>query len=183
MTPFEAIKIKALYSVLKPDSGYYIRKLSRWYSRTYHTPLSDVYDLPIEYLLQNFYEETFEGLDEDELNEELREVVETPEQKKERVTAEELERLSEFQLLKMGQETNTKNIPKTLNLKDKLMGGKLTTAVSKLNETLKNVSDTLKEDMLNDPPELPPEIDIKFENNENFESLLNSDSNINSDKG
>lgn len=180
MTIYEAIKIKALHSVLKPDTEYYIRRVARWYSKTYHTPLMEVYSLPLEYLLLEFYEDKYENMEEEDRHLELEEAIETQEQRKERLALEDLDKLNEYELLRISEEENKKKkkLPKekptfnTFDLKE------LPKAISKLNETLKDINDTIKDEMVTDPPE----IDMKFESNDEFEKLLNSDSNVNSNK-
>ncbi len=56
--------------------------------------------------------------------------------------------------------------------------GKLPEQISKLSDTIKDVADLIKEEMMTDPFEQPPEIDMKFETDEDFEKLLNNDSNL-----
>ena len=56
MDIFEAVKLNALESVVNPDSEYYLRFMFRWYSKTFHTPLHMVPDLPLVEVLTAYYE-------------------------------------------------------------------------------------------------------------------------------
>jgi primosomal protein N' len=59
---YKSIQIKAIESVLDPDDTYSYRRICRWYSKTFHTPLHDVYSLDFEHVLSNYYESTFEEI-------------------------------------------------------------------------------------------------------------------------
>lgn len=65
MDYFSALKIRALKAVTQPDREYFIRKTMRWYSRQYHTPLSQVEEIPLEDIFVAYFEEQFEGMDEE----------------------------------------------------------------------------------------------------------------------
>jgi len=59
---YKSIQIKAIEAVLDPDDTYSYRRICRWYSKTFHTPLQDVYQLDFEHVLLNYYESTFEEI-------------------------------------------------------------------------------------------------------------------------
>lgn len=68
MNIYDAIRAIALRDVVKQDdSEYAIRKVLRWYSKTFHTPLHLAEELPIEYVLQAYWEENYENLGPEEL--------------------------------------------------------------------------------------------------------------------
>lgn len=77
----KALRILALKSVLDPDVDYYYRKIFRWYSKEFHTPLHIVDDLPLEDVLQAYYESRYEDVNNDDdstkLMDELQELTET----------------------------------------------------------------------------------------------------------
>lgn len=177
MNYYEAIKAKALHSVLKPDTEYYIRRIIRWYSKTFHTPIQAVQEIPVEYILREYFEERYENMEEEDRDIELEEITETEEQRKERLAQEDAEKNSEHQLMEMARQTNkarkiaNKNLPKTPITK-------LPEQISKLSETIKDVAERIKEEMKTDPQEMPPDIDMKFESDSDFEKMLNSDSNL-----
>lgn len=70
MDIYEAVKINALHSVLKPDEEYYMRFIFRWYSKTFHTPLHLVPDLPVIDVLTAYYEDMYEKMEEGDLAQE-----------------------------------------------------------------------------------------------------------------
>jgi len=168
---YEAIKAKALRSVLKPDTDYYLRRVYRWYSKTFHTPLETTFDLPVEFVLREYFEEYFENLEEEDLDFQLEEMTETDEQRKQRLSNEEADKKAEQDLLEMSRKQN-KKVPGP---------SKLPEQISKLGQVIKEVAENIKEEMKSDPAMLPPEIDMKFESDEEFEKLLNADSNTLSD--
>lgn len=157
MTLYESIKVIALKNVLKPNEEYYLRKVYRWYSKTFHTPLDQCFDIPLETVLTCFYEERFEGMDEEELQEELQNSIETEESRKAREETEEQDKISEYELIKMSETANPNSVPE---------------AVKQLNETLNLISNDLKS-MQSDPLD----IDINFETDENFQKLIEKESN------
>jgi hypothetical protein len=101
MDVYQAIRIRALRSVLSPDSSYLIRKIIRWYSKTFHMPLAQVEDIPIEDLLQAYWEERYEGMSEDQLAAEREELLTSPEARYERILAEEAEEAEMFEMGKI----------------------------------------------------------------------------------
>ncbi len=65
---YEQLEILALHSVsTDKDPSYTYRKICRWFSREFNTPLPQVVNLPVEFLLQNYYETQFESLKEEDL--------------------------------------------------------------------------------------------------------------------
>jgi hypothetical protein len=85
---YEAARILAMASVKVPDweAGY--RRVCRWYSKTLATPLMDVLDLPIPFVLQHFYEDLYGGLEQEKLNEIIRDAVESHAEREERLRQE-----------------------------------------------------------------------------------------------
>ena len=182
MNPYEAIKLLALRSVLKPDPDYFVRKICRWFSTTYHTPISQVYDMPIEEVLQAYFEAKYDAMDPDDLQAELATTVETEDQRRERLLAEDFDKMTEYELFQMSEKANKKKPQHKLSdiavPKDKALHGKL----NELTKTLKNVAESIKKEMESDPAKLPPDIEMTFESDEAFAKLLDSDSNSNSNK-
>ena len=65
MNLYKAIEVNAMKAVVAPDEEAKIRQIMRWYSKTFHTPLLSVYDLPLDYLLTHYYEETYSEMEEE----------------------------------------------------------------------------------------------------------------------
>ena len=75
MSEIQKLHDIALANVLDPDDGYYFRAICRFYSEKFHTPLHEVYRLPIHTVLINYFEATLEMLDEDDVEEKVAKAV------------------------------------------------------------------------------------------------------------
>ena len=62
-----ALRILALKEALSPEPShdFFLRKVFRWYSKTFSTPLHQVYDLPLFDIMQAWYEELYINLAEE----------------------------------------------------------------------------------------------------------------------
>jgi hypothetical protein len=65
-------------------SAYWLRHIFRWYSKTFSTPLHVVESLPLDHVLTAYYEERYESMNEQELEEAKALLLETPEERKQR---------------------------------------------------------------------------------------------------
>jgi len=74
----------ALLAVLQPDDDAFIRRIYRWFSTTFHVPLPDVDDLPLDYVLLHYFEANFEQLDDDQKHNKIISLLETVEEKRQR---------------------------------------------------------------------------------------------------
>jgi hypothetical protein len=81
---FEAIRVQALLDVMDGGFEYHWRRICRWYSTTFHTPLIEVDGLPIEHILQNFFEHAFEQQSKAERRKLAITLTETPDEVKKR---------------------------------------------------------------------------------------------------
>lgn len=80
----KAIRIRAYRAVTGPlTRDYMYRRIMRWYSKTFATPLSAVEELPVEDVLQIYWEETYEEMDESQRAEELATLLQTEEELRE----------------------------------------------------------------------------------------------------
>lgn len=68
MNSFLAHRLIALNTVLHPDTDpdYELRRIFRWFSKTFNTPLAQVYGLPLDEVLQHYYEARYEELEDAE---------------------------------------------------------------------------------------------------------------------
>lgn len=84
----DAIRARALRSILQPDYEYNLRHIFRWYSRSFATPLHHVPNLPLEDVLQAFFEERYETMEAQNqdplIREELDDLVMTPTERAEK---------------------------------------------------------------------------------------------------
>jgi primosomal protein N' len=77
-----AIRILALKEVLSdtPSSDYEIRKIFRWYSKEFCTPLHMVDELPMYDVIRHYWEYQYESADEDTQLKEADELSKSPEE-------------------------------------------------------------------------------------------------------
>ncbi len=66
MDYIDGIRARALLAILRPTLEANFRHIFRWYSKTFHTPLHEVDDLPIEHILLHWYECEYEALEDPE---------------------------------------------------------------------------------------------------------------------
>jgi hypothetical protein len=66
MSIIESIQKTALLAAIEPDGEAVLRNLFRWFSKTFHTPLADVEEMPIEYILQHYFESQYEELENED---------------------------------------------------------------------------------------------------------------------
>lgn len=97
MNYYMALRIRAMAAVQDPDSAATLRHIFRWYSREFHTALHIVEELPLEDILVAFYESTYEDMSEDEKQKEIAELLETPEDRRKRLRAQDEERAEAFE--------------------------------------------------------------------------------------
>jgi succinate dehydrogenase flavin-adding protein (antitoxin of CptAB toxin-antitoxin module) len=84
----KALRVNAFHAVKHRDSDYVLRFVQRWYSRTFATPLDDVYDVPVEDLLMHFFEARYEEMEDDDLDHELMLLTETDAERTARLAKE-----------------------------------------------------------------------------------------------
>jgi hypothetical protein len=104
MDTVEAIRLIALRDVIKGGTEYSLRYLYRWYSKTFATPLAEVYDLDLHDLLQAFFEEKFEGMEPDALEETREELLLTEAQRAEEAAKMTADARAEAELLEMSRQ-------------------------------------------------------------------------------
>lgn len=103
MDLFKALQLVCIKSVTQPDGEYKLRRILRWYSKTFYTPLHIVETLPLENILIAYFESIYEEMEEEERQEHIQLLLETDEQRKARLENEEKERLSAQDFLEFSQ--------------------------------------------------------------------------------
>jgi hypothetical protein len=154
MNKYEALRLVALQGAYKPDAESNVRYVMRWYSKTFHTPLHEVYDLPLEDVWLAFYEERYQALEKEDLEDEVSKALESPEARNEREMEDEAEKASALEFAKMSEAMN-----------------KVAKTVDKVKETL----GAMKTPEATLPPAAPvveEGIDMQFVDPEEMERLL-----------
>lgn len=159
----QAIQLVALHAVLTKPQEYRIRKVCRWYSRTFSTPLNDVYALPLHDVFQAYWESQFEDMDAEELEDVRTELLETPEQRKARIREEERQAVEADEFARqVAEEELSKRTPDAPRLED----------------ILRVKSEPIAPKMLESEPDLPPpqvappDIKMVFVSDEDFEKEI-----------
>lgn len=91
----QMIRLQALHDKLHPDEDATYRKIFRWYSKTFHTPLYLVAELPLLEVLQCYFDNMFEEMEPEHLEYEIEQSLKTPEQ----IAAEKAEKISSLDKL------------------------------------------------------------------------------------
>jgi hypothetical protein len=104
---FKALKTIALANVLAGDGAgddYQERRVVRWYSRTFHTPVAAVEQIPLEDVLLAYYECGYEDMDPDEREKARVRLLESEEERRRRVDEEECQAMSDLEFERQTRE-------------------------------------------------------------------------------
>ncbi len=158
MNIYEALKKLALKAVIAPDEAYEMRRIFRWYSRTFHTPLEEVEEIPIQKVLVHYFESEFENANEEQIEKFIRDMCESKEDKYKREMEEERLVVEDWLFLKSVEKTTKKPTNKENKLEDVV---KATDRVTKAITSILKPRD--KDATLpDDDTSLPPDVSISF---------------------
>ena len=99
------LRISALLAAIKPDDDAIIRRIYRWYSREFSTPLTEVENLPLEQVLLHYFEDVYEKMKPEDRHDLAVTLLETPEEKAIREAEEEK---SEEEMMELAAQDNEK---------------------------------------------------------------------------
>lgn len=169
-----ALRILALKEALSPEPShdYFIRKVFRWYSKTFSTPLHQVYDLPLFDVLQAYYEESYANLAEEkdtpEFHEQLSNLSKTEAELQKETLEKDKEEADSYLFARSTENDNKKNAEKTALQKKKILEDKL----RRDREVAKEIDQIMSKDALGSRMEVaekakkpvpePPEIKMTF---------------------
>lgn len=159
MNTFDALNLLALSGAVKPTGESNLRYVMRWYSKTFHTPLHEVYHLPVEDIWLAFFEERYHGMPREELQTYIDLALETPEERARRIDAEEAEIASERAFKEM---TEKAAAAKPVELKVMPRPADLLSQIPALPETTLATPET----------PLEPDIEMTFVDPQEMEKLL-----------
>lgn len=163
--PIQAIALRnalALHrekSELHPDEEYFIRRVCRWYSKTFSTPLHEVQGLPWNDVLLAFFEELYEQRQVEELELIRDELIEDPAEAARKALDNDLADLDAFEI---GQE-QIEAAKQKGGLSNKL--APIKTEAQKIFDTMRTHDRTAPTlgGSLPIPDELPPDISFSFD--------------------
>lgn len=154
MNKYEALRLVALQGAYKPDAESNVRFVLRWYSKTFHTPLHEVYELPLEDVWLAYYEERYQALEKEDLDEEVSKALESPEARNEREMEDEAEKASSLEFAKMSEAMN-----------------KVSKVVDKVKETIDHLK-KVPEAALPPVPVMEENIQMEFIDPDEMEKLM-----------
>lgn len=171
----KALRILALKEALseEPSHDYFIRKVFRWYSKTFSTPLHQVYNLPLFDVMQAYYEEIYSNLadekDSPDFHEELSNLSKTEAELEKDRLEKDKEEAESYKLIKSAEADNKRTAEKSASQKKKILEDKL----RRDRETAKEIDSLLGKDALGNymetsaqkakkPTPEPPEIKMTF---------------------
>jgi hypothetical protein len=64
---YSFLQLKAIDSIFNPTDSYQQRRICRWYSKEFSTPLHIVLAMPFTQVLTHYYEDTFSQMDRNDL--------------------------------------------------------------------------------------------------------------------
>lgn len=164
MNVFQAIRVLSLRHVIKEnDLDYTMRRIYRWYSKTFHTPLHVVEDLPVEFILQNYWEAQYEDMDDQSLDHEVKTLTKTPEETRAEDKAWDEQQAEEVEFAKMAGTDIGKKDGKIADLKPIPIKGLVPesqTQQSSTEMTMEKIGAVTE--ILNNIKELPPDVHMTF---------------------
>lgn len=151
----EATQAQAALAVQSQTNDYLLRRIFRWYSTTFHTPLADVDKQPIEFILQQFFEHSYENMEKATLTKTIKELIgdKSDDQSDEEFIKQTRDQAKAKVKIKKQKVKRARKNQKKLEEQDFLSAA----------EVLKQVSKVVKPKA--PPLEKLPEIDMKFDSN------------------
>jgi len=158
MNNLRAIKLLAMAAVVSEGDEYNLRYLQRWYSREFSTPLADVMDIPVDDLLQAYFEVRYEELAGPDRKQEIEKLLETEKEHELRCREEDAREAADLEFSRRvsaaARKQPTTPISEAVSQVQGALGS-LAAAVKKAQEMDKKDGDGLKASDLQ--PQEPPE--------------------------
>lgn len=161
MSWIDDIRASSMHAVVSGETGYTLRTIFRWYSKTFATPLHVVDTLPMEDVIRAYWEVQYEDMSDDERAVEIARLIEPEEKLLKRRLEEDAEEADLFEYGKQAEaDDKVKVVPPPPTPIDQIAG--VTKHLGELTEKIKSIT-----------PEIQPDITMKFiESDEEFEELL-----------
>lgn len=102
MDMYESLQFLALSNVVReePTHEYTLRRILRWYSKTFSTPLHQVDALPLDQVLTAYYESHYEEMEHEQLQSEISRLLKTPEETKQEQTKQDITEAENYEFEK-----------------------------------------------------------------------------------
>ena len=154
----EATQAQAALAVESQSNDYLLRRIFRWYSVTFHTPLAEIDELPIDYVLQQFFEYTYENMEKTKFDRIIKTLIDD---KSDEVSDDEFvkeisQNAQKNAKIKKAKTKKAKKVQKELEGYDFLSAADVLKQVNAAARSIRRASA---------PIEKFPEIDMKFDSN------------------
>jgi hypothetical protein len=168
----KAIRLCAFGAVKDKDTDYILRHIFRWYAREFRCTPDVASEKPLDEVLTHFFECRYEGMDDEELEEEAQKLRETKAERLEREAREKLDEEDDDEFFREtvaeAKTVNAKAKRAQLNLDGPIDDPDLERPVllpvmgEKLPQTLQQFADKVDPKLKNVPQQVPPEIKMEF---------------------
>ena len=153
----KAVRLCAIGAVKSRDADYTLRHIFRWYSRQFHVPLTEVDEVPLDDILQHYFECRYEDLDDEQLEEEEARLRETRPERLAREAREAREAESDDEFFREAQQEASKTRKR---LDQKMEDPKSGPLAPLHNDPLPDAFRSVKADQK--LREIPPDIKMEF---------------------
>ena len=158
----------AMHGVVNGTGEYNIRYIFRWYSKEFHTPLHVVETIPMEDILQNYFECNYERMSEFERKLEIERLLMSDEELQAQKIKEDAEDADTFEFTKMSIPNNVQDLEVTAeklgnkirdSMADPVQNDKIPHIIEPLPENISiNFEDPTTEDLSGFGPPKTPKI-------------------------
>lgn len=171
MDYFESLKLIALDNVIHEKGDYGLRHVFRWYSREFHTPLHVVENLPLEDIMTHYFECQYEDMEDHHRQEEIRNLLQTEEEKQRIKYERDLDRYNDIEYAKNTAKKEAARIERNAEaLKAAIEANSFEDAV---NKKIEKPQGTATIESLG--PKLPENIEMKFLSQDELDAMFDND--------
>lgn len=158
----DSIRIRALTSIMEPDWETFLHGVFEWYSTTYHTPLYEVMELPVDHVLYTYWRGVYKTMESDERYNEAIWLLETPAERASRV--------------KENKKSEEDFMNKAMQFNDSLKSKKTSSKVDQILDKMRRKQEIKLQDKplpeVKIPEPQPEEVTIKYMSESDFEAEL-----------
>lgn len=170
MNHYQALRLVAMRAVVRPDREYLIRRIIRWYAKTFSTPINVVEEMPLDRVLLDFYEEKYAEMSEEERETEISELIATEDERYAQMMAKDAEEADLFEFERLMEAEDREKAKRSAERRKKKAEGKIAETQPQLGPVVER--ELPQHDLPQLPGELPPSITMSFMAPEEFEREL-----------
>lgn len=170
MNHYQALRLVAMRAVVRPDREYLIRRIIRWYAKTFSTPIGVVEEMPLDRVLLDFYEEKYAEMSEEDRDAEIAELVATEDERYTQMVAKDAEEADLFEFERLMEAEDREKSKRNEERRKKKAEGKIADPQQQRGPVVERELPQL--DLPQLPAELPPSITMSFMAPDEFEREL-----------